>query len=97
MQVKWLTIKILNDYRYYFIEAEKVDIIGNFNIDTYRNSDYHLHRPAFFIFFWVFNFLNKCNRNVAKNMQIIILEADRFGVREVAIFVHLGTVDCPKF
>ena len=73
-----------------------MDIIGNFNIDTYSNSDHQLHHPAFFIIFWVFNFLNKCNLNVAKNMQIIILAADRFDIREITIFVHLCTVDCLK-
>ena len=30
-------------------------------------------------------------------MQIIIFVADHFGVREITIFVHLCTVDCPKF
>ena len=31
-------LRSFNDYLYYFIEAEKVDIIGNFNIDTFSNS-----------------------------------------------------------
>ena len=30
-------------------------------------------------------------------MQIIIFVAGHFGVREITIFVHLCTVDCPKF
>ena len=66
-----------------------MDIIGNFNIDTYSNSDYQLHHPAFFIIFWVFNFLNKCNLNVAKNMQIIIFVAVLFDVKETTIFCGL--------
>ena len=31
-------LRSFNDYLYYFIEAEKVDLIGNFNIDTFSNS-----------------------------------------------------------
>ena len=81
-------LRSLNDYLYYFIEAEKVNIVGNFNIDKYSNSDYHLYHLVFFIIFWVSNFLNKCNVNVAKNMQAIIFVADLFDVREITIFVH---------
>ena len=79
------SLRSFNDYLYYFIEAEKVNISDNFNIDPYSNSDYYLHHPAFFIIFWVFIFLNKCNKNVAKNMQIIIFVADLFDVREITL------------
>ena len=59
-------LRLLNDYLHYSIEAEKVNIIGNLNTDTHSISDYRLQHAAFFIIFWVFNFLNKCNLNVAK-------------------------------
>ena len=74
-----------------------MNIIGNFKIDTYSNSDCHLRHPGLFIIFWVFNFLNKYNVNVAKNMQIMISVADRLDARETTLFVHLCTVDCENF